>query len=59
MELKWYDEIYLEQALELCDMLFTNNLDKVYFLKQYLKSFQVLEKNYDYAKAPQLTKKRN
>ena len=59
MELKWYDEIYLEQALELCDMLFTNNLDKVYFLKQYLKSFQVLEKNCDYAKAPQLTKKRN
>ena len=59
MELKWYDQIYLAQALELCDMLFTNNLDKVYFLKQYLKSFQGLEKNCDYAKAPQLTKKRN
>ena len=39
--LKWYDEIYLQQALELCDMIYTNNYDKVYFLKQYLKSFQV------------------
>lgn len=40
----WYDEIYLEQALELCDMIFTNNLDKIYFLRQYLKSFQVSNK---------------
>ena len=31
--LKWYDEIYLEQALALCDMIFTNNFDKVYFLR--------------------------
>lgn len=38
--LLWYDEIYLEQTLELCDMIFHNNLDKVNFLKQYLKSFQ-------------------
>lgn len=35
-----YRDIYLEQALELCDMLFTNNLDKLYFLRQYLKSFE-------------------
>ena len=39
--LKWYDEVYLDQALELSDLLFDNNFDKVYFLKQYLKSFQV------------------
>lgn len=39
VRLKWYDEIYLEQALELCDMIFTNNFNKVYFLRQYLKSF--------------------
>lgn len=38
--LEWYDEIYLDQSLELADMLFDNNLDKVYFLRQYLKSFQ-------------------
>jgi len=55
--LKWYDEIYLEQALELCDMIFTNNFDKVYFLRQYLKSFQVCKKSTDYPKARPLTKK--
>ena len=43
-KLKWYDEIYLQQALELCDMLFTNNFDKVYFLRQYLKSFEISNK---------------
>ncbi len=56
--LKLYDEIYLEQVLELCDMLFTNNLDKVYFLRQYLKSMQVCKQNNN--KLPQariLTKK--
>jgi hypothetical protein len=36
-----YKDIYLDQALELCDLVFTNNLDKVYFLRQYLKSFQI------------------
>ena len=49
--------IYLEQALELCDMIFTNNFDKVYFLRQYLKSFEVCKKNADYPKARSLTKK--
>lgn len=55
--LKWYDEIYLEQALELCDMIFTNNFDKVYFLRQYLKSLEVCKKNPEYPKARSLTKK--
>lgn len=36
-----YGKIYLQQALELCDMIFTNNLDKIYFLRQYLKSFEI------------------
>lgn len=45
-----YNEVYLQQALELSDMLFTNNLDKVYFLKQYLKSFQVSNKPLERAK---------
>lgn len=40
-KLSWYGEIYLQQTLELCDMLFTNNFDKVYFLRQYLKSFEI------------------
>lgn len=35
-----YNEIYLEHTLELCDILFTNNCDKIYFLRQYLKEFK-------------------
>lgn len=49
-DLKLYNEIYLEQALELCDMIFTNNLDKIYFLRQYLKSFQVGDKELEKSK---------
>lgn len=39
-----YNEIYLQQALELSDLVFDNNLDKVYFLRQYLKSFEINKK---------------
>ena len=53
--LEWYKEIYIDQALELCDMMFDNNLDKVYFLRQYLKSFEVSKDN-KYIKAKALTK---
>lgn len=35
-----YDEIVLKDALEFVDLVFDNNLDKIYFLRQYLKSFQ-------------------
>lgn len=54
---EFYHEIFLEQALELCDLLFDKNLDKVYFLKQYLKQFEVSK----YAKlsSNSLTKKNN
>ena len=45
-----YDEIYLDQALELCDMIFNNNLDKIYFLRQYLKSFEIGTKDLEKAK---------
>ena len=55
--LEWYKEIYIDQALELCDMMFDNNLDKVYFLRQYLKSFEVSKDN-KYIKAKSLTKKK-
>lgn len=36
-----YDEIYLDQVLEFCDIIFDNNIDKIYFLRQYFKSFEV------------------
>lgn len=45
LELQWYDEIYLIDALELCDMLFNNNIDKIYFLRQYLKNFEIYNGN--------------
>lgn len=32
-----YNIVYLKDALELSDLLFTNNIDKIYFLKQYIK----------------------
>ncbi len=56
VEFVWYNEIFLEQALELCDMIFDNNLDKVYFLKQYLKEYRVCQTNSELKRAPQLTK---
>lgn len=35
-----YNEICLKKALEFVDIVFDNNLDKVYFLRQYFKCFQ-------------------
>ena len=35
-----YNEIHLQDALEFADMIFDNNLDKIYFLRQYFKSFE-------------------
>ena len=54
---EFYNEIFLDQALELSDMIFKSNLDKVAFLKQYLKSFQV-ESRSAYPKKCILTKRR-
>jgi len=34
------NEIYVRDALEFADLIFDNNLDKIYFLRQYLKSFE-------------------
>lgn len=36
-----YSQIHTEQAFEFADLIFTNNLDKVYFLKQYFKDMKV------------------
>ncbi|MBR3230257.1 MAG: amidoligase family protein [Bacilli bacterium] len=35
--LEKYNIIYLKDALELSDLIFKNNIDKIYFLKQYIK----------------------
>lgn len=35
-----FNDIYFKQALELCDLIFDSNLDKIYFLRQYSKGFQ-------------------
>ena len=48
-----YSKIYLEQSILLCDMIFDNNLDKLYFLRQYIKSFEVSDKVF--AKARKIT----
>lgn len=32
-----YHQLFIEQAIELSDMIFDNNLDKIYFLRQYIK----------------------
>ncbi len=36
-----YYKIYLKEAIYLCDQIFDKNIDKIYFLKQYLKNFEV------------------
>ncbi|MGN0974230.1 MAG: hypothetical protein ACI4OT_05750 [Bacilli bacterium] len=43
IELPSYNKIFLNEALEFVDMVFDNNLDKVYFLKQYLKNNKEIE----------------
>lgn len=35
-----YNEICLEDALNFVDLVFTTNIDKIYFLRQYFKSFE-------------------
>ena len=35
-----YYKVCLNDSLEFADMVFDNNLDKVYFLRQYLKDYQ-------------------
>ena len=49
-----YNRIDLEEALEVCDLLFNDNIDKLYFLRQYLKSNQT--SNRPLVKAKKFTK---
>jgi len=48
-----YSKIYLKQALELCDIIYDKNIDKVYFLRQYLKSCEL--SNRTFVKARKIT----
>ena len=52
-----YHNIYLEQAIELSDLIFKKNIDKVYFLRQYLKSFQETDFYDEFVKAKRFIKK--
>ena len=49
-----YSELYLKDALELVDLIFKTNQDKIDFLKQYVKSIN--DTNYSYDRAIRLTK---
>ena len=44
--LKKYNYLYIDQAIELADLIFDNNLDKVYFLRQYIKDGSVTSKSF-------------
>lgn len=46
-----YNNIYIEDALEFCDLVFNRNIDKVYFLRQYLKNNEVSNKTFTKAKS--------
>lgn len=56
--LNYYNEIFLEQALEFSDLVFTNNIDKLNFLKQYLKNYKLAKNRHDYESISLLTKSR-
>ena len=41
---KYYRSINIDAALELADLIFDNNIDKIYFLRQYLKDNMYTDK---------------
>ena len=41
--LEYFNIINIEEALELADLIFDNNLDKINFLRQYLKNFKTID----------------
>ena len=54
-ELFTYQEINLPQAIEFCDLVFAHNIDKVYFLRQYLKNSEVAPASIKLVKAKPFT----
>lgn len=55
MNIEDYNVIYLDDALEFSDLVFTKNIDKVYFLRQYLKNNEIANK--PFVKARSFTEK--
>ena len=51
-----YSQVFLNQALEFCDLIFNNNLDKIYFLRQYLKTTEVFPKENPFTRTRKFTK---
>ena len=51
-----YNIVDLQNALEFVDMIFDNNLDKIYFLKQYIKEFLDIYNKGEYIKPKILVK---
>jgi len=49
-QVEYYNGIYLKPAFDLCDMIFNNNIDKIYFLRQYLKNYGTCYGNLKQAK---------
>ena len=41
-----YDNININDILEICDLIYDNNLDKIYFLKQTLKLYNTDDYKY-------------
>lgn len=39
-----YKNVNLKEAIEFADLIFPRTIDKIYFLKQYLKNFQTTNK---------------
>lgn len=48
-----YNVIYFDEAIRFADIIFKNNLDKIYFLKQYFKNYEVSSR---YIKAKKFVK---
>ena len=46
-----YDSINFELAIDLADKIFDNNLEKLYFLRQYTKGFEKVEKGHKKAES--------
>ena len=51
-----YNIVDLQNALEFVDMIFDNNLDKIYFLKQYIKGFLDIYNKGEHIKCKKLVK---
>lgn len=49
-----YSNIYIDAILEFSNLIFSNEIDKLYFLKQYLKRFDTIKDKEDTKKVYKL-----